>query len=292
MYLKDASYSYWQYTRKNSAENKPQSIDVMILGDSRAQAAINPLQFHQAEVFNYALGGATPVVGYYTLKHFLEKNRSPKKILLSYSVSVLSTSGERIVYRKRMLPYFYISFSEHRQVYRYMLNENSLFYDVRSFSYYIKQINPFVYMKNISLDKLRHNKATNNSVKDYVGQHRGHLLFGQNLSSAALNFEAKNKKPIEISKVNWIYLEKLVRLANENNTKIYWYSMPFIQASCDVIKSKNLQQGLTEKLKDYGVITLTTEQCLPNNYFGDANHVNKQGAFYVTKDVIEKLQLN
>ena len=86
LFYGDDELPYYTWTKRLSG----QSYEVAILGDSTANAAFLPNLLGE-NVVNIALGGSTPVEGYYAFQNYLRKNEKPKVCYISYSDELLSS---------------------------------------------------------------------------------------------------------------------------------------------------------------------------------------------------------
>ena len=79
--------SYSSSITNNIKEYIESEIDkeIIVIGDSRAMAGLAPKLIDPNSVYNLSIGGGTPISGYYTLKKMLEKQKTPKTIILSYA---------------------------------------------------------------------------------------------------------------------------------------------------------------------------------------------------------------
>ena len=77
----EAPHYLWNKIKTNTAGG--QTYDVLILGDSAANAAYMP-EALSGTTLNLALGGTTPVENYYTLQDWLAHNPAPKACYISF----------------------------------------------------------------------------------------------------------------------------------------------------------------------------------------------------------------
>ena len=79
----DQEYPNYVWNREFCTDKHDKTYDVVILGDSTANAAYMP-EILSGSTINISLGGATPVENYYILKEWLENNNPPKTVYLSF----------------------------------------------------------------------------------------------------------------------------------------------------------------------------------------------------------------
>jgi hypothetical protein len=106
----DREYAIWQ-AKKELSLTEDVVQDVVIIGDSRAVAGINP-QWSQYKVKNLALGGGTPIEGFLTFERYLQHNPAPKNLIISFTPTHL-LSG---LFFSRTLAFRYIEINKAYQV--------------------------------------------------------------------------------------------------------------------------------------------------------------------------------
>lgn len=84
MAFADEEAPYYIWNKKICTEKQNNDYDVVILGDSCANAAYIP-ELMSDKTINLSLGGTTPMENYYTMKEYLENNRAPKAVYISFS---------------------------------------------------------------------------------------------------------------------------------------------------------------------------------------------------------------
>lgn len=77
----DSVGAYWNKTFTKSSHEK--QYDVVIIGDSMAATSFMPELLSDSTI-NLSLSGSSPVEGYYTLKEYLDNNKAPKDVFISY----------------------------------------------------------------------------------------------------------------------------------------------------------------------------------------------------------------
>ena len=79
----DQEVPYYLWNREITNTKQDKKYDVLILGDSVANAAYIP-EVLSDHVINLALGGTTPVENYYTMQDWLKYNPAPKVCYISF----------------------------------------------------------------------------------------------------------------------------------------------------------------------------------------------------------------
>ena len=83
MWYMDGEYAMYKqqkdYITGNGEYNR-----VLIMGDSRTKAGFIPDELSN-DCYNLALGGTTPIEGYYALKEYLEYHPAPEYVVMAYA---------------------------------------------------------------------------------------------------------------------------------------------------------------------------------------------------------------
>ena len=82
-YYMDDEYAMYHAQRDYLLENQDHN-DVIILGDSRTKAGLMP-ELLSDSTYNLALGGASPIEGYYSLREYLDNHPAPGTLILCYA---------------------------------------------------------------------------------------------------------------------------------------------------------------------------------------------------------------
>ena len=276
----------WMQVKNNMNQNHKHKIDIVYLGDSRAKAAFIVNKFEEnskLNVLNFSIGGATPIEGYYSLKNFLKHNQV-KNILISYAPFHLTKQD---VFWDRTVKFSFLKNEEYEEIHsnaelfkdRYILDKNYLDYKIKTGIYAIE------FFKGISSLRWRLNKKT---YAELI-KSKGHYYFGRNDGSSDLNDESKEKNFLPSLLIN-SYLQNIIKLAQENNMKIYWYTMPFNESSFRQT-SENYISRFEKYINDFAsdnFIVLNTLNYQNDKNFGDASHLFS-GAINTTIDIKNKL---
>ncbi|PCJ21214.1 MAG: hypothetical protein COB02_01110 [Candidatus Cloacimonadota bacterium] len=287
----------WMDVKKNSL--KSNNHNFLLIGDSRAKAGFKPNSFDTNNInsINLAIGGATPIEGFYTLKRYLDNNR-PKYLLLSYGPFHLERQD---TYWNRTVKFDYLGIFNNIKVTKYakelneykLLNRGNKFKQHHFYSYLNYRYNPFTYLpefKATLFNKKLNRKTQNKKVLAVLKESKGHYFFGRKKVCHGLNSESKSKRKFKISKLLELYLIKIIELAKIYNIEVYYYTMPFNQTSYK--KTSNLYKtsydiyfnNLSTK---YSIKILNKLYYLDDTNFGDVSHLY-HGADIVTNDIKDK----
>ena len=127
----------------------------------------------------------------------------------------------------------------------------------------------------------------------------GHSFYGRSDSCNQPGFEV-TRKGVDIDIYNTInpvclaYLDSIYALARSNNIKVIFVTTPINSATHQIVASTNFYVSFKEFIKSFKnrypqTIILSKFPFLPNNYFGDPNHVNKKGADFFSNYVHNEL---
>jgi hypothetical protein len=116
---------------------------------------------------------------------------------------------------------------------------------------------------------------TNEETYTEVVHSNGHSFYGKEPGATDLNQDIQIGTFVH-SRMLDFYLTKLIALAQSRHIDVFWYTMPFSEISC-----KNLPASFKKDFDGYvsnlesrtGIKVIDTISCLPNNLFGDSNHV-------------------
>ncbi len=275
-------YPMWMDVKENMNTSHDKYYDLLCIGDSRAKAAIIPNLLNNFNTLNLSIGGASPIEGYFTLKKYLENNKKPKYILFSYApyhLQHLSPFWERTVY------FDFITYNEYSNVRNTGIKMNYPLGDKSFISYKINPVNYLItYKKSLFVSDNIQN--VNDIISNELKLTSGHYFFGRELGSSNLTAET-----LELGfKANPLvekYLYKLLQLAVKNDIKIYWYTMPFNNASFNKLKNNfkvEYNEYINNLSKQYPLIVLNKIYSLDNSYFGDESHLFS-GSKVLTKKI-------
>ncbi len=289
----NVEYPTYKDTQLKTAQNH--NAQIIILGDSRAKAGFIPQDSTQ---LNLAIGGTTPISGYYTLKRYLTHNAPPKVLILSF--------GDRNyldnkTFWRRAIKFDYLDFGEFSEIMENahklgqckVINQNGkckkyyfFIYKMQLQNYTAEIYNALIYWR-----VWRSRFATNTQIMADLAQNGGHFFYGRAHESKGLNFEAE-LKGFALNPLHDLYLQKIADLAKAHNIALFHYQMPFNEASFNVLDSRFTHEynAFLDSLQDkYGIIALNHIWALPNSDFGDSSHLYK-GAHKTTADILAKIK--
>lgn len=280
MWYMDEEYAMYRqqkdYVIKNQDENR-----VLIIGDSRTKAGLIPDELSDS-CYNLALGGTTPIEGYYTLKEYLENHPAPECVVLAYApmhymdVDALWTRNIyfHVMNREDAAELFQAA-AECQD------NENILIENYR-LEYAMYQF----YMPNKYCTALKNaafigRHAANVEKYEQMTLERGHNFFGTANGSSDVNGEAKEDDFIP-SDVITIYMQKIFDLCNEQGIRVVVEQLPMNETSRSIL-TEDFKTHYREYMFELAEANPTAQifgdfYMYPNDYFGDADHLNQTGA--------------
>ncbi len=302
-FYQDREYGMWQAKKtliQQFKADKEGEQSLIIIGDSRAVAGINPLDSQQT-MLNLALGGGTPLEGFYTYQSLLQQNSDfDHKLVLSYA----PTHFHHGLWLTRTAKYHYFSDDIiNEAVSQSAALNDEVFMDMghhitlregadiaQSYAYYVPSLYIKTAVKGAILRRYRQvNEAFENTVHSL-----GYSPFGTADANNQKNEFSHLPQDYQIAPVADFYMRKLIELAATTGTTVYLSPMPFNPASCEAAKghpAMNIYQGyLTSLAQEFTHVSVLNEvDCLPENYFGDPSHLNAAGAKYMTATLEKRL---
>ena len=278
MYFFDGEYAMYKQ-QKDYIYNNTDYNKVIILGDSKAKAAYSPLLLSD-ETYNLSLGGTSFVEGYYSLKEYLDHNKAPETVFISFT-SIHFMDFDR--FWTRSVYFHRLSDADIKEIYNTALlygesdeiaenyNELRLQYKYYSFEKYGK---PF--LNALDGNRYEKNSETYRDLNDSKGQ----INFGDKEYCDALGPEREYSdfEPLDIMDH---YLRITIDMCIENDIDVIVDTLPMNEATYNFCEESYLQgySDYMNKLQsDYPQIIVNTDLCYyGNEYFGDATHFNSKG---------------
>lgn len=278
--------------KKENAENQEPSV--LIIGDSRAKAAFNPayLSDDPNKVYNLALGGTTPIEGYYTLKNYLGNHEKPEQVVLSYApmhMMDVDTLWTRCIYfhtfEKEDFEDLTITAKQFQKTEHILIDH----YDLEYLMYQL-------YLPNKYATALRKSGfigryQITSQKYDMMVESGGHTFYGTAEYSDGINGEAK-VSDFEPSDVIVWYIQRIVNLCNDEGIALIIEQAPVNETSYGIITPdfKEHYRVIMNRLaeKNTSAAIYTDFYCYPNNCFGDADHLNAYGVETFCKQMKEK----
>lgn len=280
----NTEYPMWLHVKETVLKQNDEKQDLIMIGDSRAKAGFIPNINKSVKSLNLAVGGGTPVEGYYILKKYIENNPAPNKIIISYGPFHLDGQD---CYWDRTVKFDFMEKNDYIEVENLALLIKD-FKTLGSGKTYTDYLSPIKFVSDLKNGIIGIRWSRNQSVLSEGYISKGHYYFGTAKFADGLNSETSQNNFIESPLIN-IYFKKLLDLARQNNIQIYYYTMPFNEASFKKGKEQ-YRNEYTNYLKDIAML-FDIKMCnqltyMSNDNFGDPSHLY-YGAKTTTKEIFE-----
>lgn len=277
------------YVNKKFLYNNHIDFDILLIGDSKLKSMFNPILIKDKKIYNFALSDSFPINGYYFLKLYLEKhpNFKNKEIILSFGIEHFSFFKPSSFERLLEINYFDFDFNFYFKEYSFIKYnfpsyfKHSIFYFFDPLNWIINIFPMFYTPRDIISFNI-----------NYIEQNLGHrFVMNPFLNNKKLNHEAFLKK-FKVLKINDYYLNKLIKLAKNNNIKIKFVFGPLNDTSEKFIRKNVLDdyyfyiKSFEKKYDNFSICN--NIEFLPFYFFDDFNHIGKKGLKYVTYDIYNK----
>lgn len=308
----DDDFAAWQYKKDvisgkclpfaSNENDGPSSVigtkpaNTVILGDSRAMAALNPLLFPKDTV-NLAVGGATSIEMYYTLSHYIENNGEPDNIVIMFApfhYSIIDNFWTRSVY------FDFFSVNDLLEIYNIAgaTNSETLLCqgytdDILSFKLHM----PNKYLPALMNSHLVGRYSANKESYNNLFNNQGHGEFGHANGSDELTYETSYSEMHSTNDAVLldIYTNKLLAFCEEKGINTTLAMPPFNEASFNALRP-SYSEDFSEYIrvlenKHPGIDVHGDFYYLDNQYFGDASHLNYEGAKVFTNSFLSDIYL-
>lgn len=264
---------------------------LLIMGDSRAKAALMPKKLSK-KCYNLALGGTSPIEGYYTLVDYLENHDKPETILISYApVHYMKVD----VFWKRSIYFHYLKHDQIMDVFKTaktmkntedVLTEQYLT-DYYAYAYYM----PNKYGGALKNAGFVFRKKANDANYEQVVKDKGHHFFGLAEESGGVDCEAKVSDFLRNDIITY-YLEKTLALCKEQGIQVIIEATPVNETSYSIFTESfkaHFREYMNELASAHPEAQIYTDFYIyPNTLFGDADHLNPRGSDEFARFIKEK----
>ena len=287
MFYESREYPMWLHVKEQMNSSTESKRKMILIGDSRAKAGYEP-NLAPFESLNLSVGGSTPLEGFYTLQTYLENNPAPVNLVLSYSPLHL-TKG--VYFWSRTVKYDFLN----RKQYASIVGDIQAFTDPEigeqdlrwKYDYLISMYVNSVFEGIKAKRWIMNEKTYSNVIKT-----NGHSYFGVLEGSDSLNGEVKEADDFVSSELLDYYLTKLITLAMSHDINVFWYTMPFNDASCEQVNPK-LVDNFNRYIKSVGEVNrisvMRDIHCMDNQFFGDGSHVYR-GSGKTTREILAAIE--
>jgi len=282
-----SSHAYKQLLAA-SAINLRKDTNILIAGDSHAEATVNPVLLPHS--VNIAKSAENYFFSYYKIRHFLEKNPQ-------ISVVVLGCSWHNFP-RNFQESYIFGAKLYSMESYFPLLDQfGKEIIKSRKSTYLVPWCRYTLGLPlQLYLDKLLHRKLLGLSLgrQDFMFFGGYRALSTTNIDPVNINkklqryYQGSSITDADTSPYMIEYLYKIVRLCSDRNIKLVLINSPVhnlyrqgvpVSATHDL---ERLQAHIKAKFNNVEYLNLSNYQ-LPDQYFYDGDHLNKSGADIITK---------
>lgn len=293
MYYMDEEYAMYKQQRNYclGIETEDKKRDLLILGDSRAKAGFVPASL-SGSAYNLALGGATPVEGYYSLREYLDHHNKPQTLIVAYApmhYMDVDTLWTRTVY------FHNISSKDFWEIIQ-TARECRQFDKILIDHYPLEYLMYCLYFPNKYATALknagfffRHQRTALKYQE--MEENLGHTLYGTQNGSGGVNGEA-HEMDFGCSDVIDRYLGRLLELCRDEGIEVILEQLPMNETSYGILKPEfkaHYKEYMLQVARRYPEVTVNAGfYCYENAYFGDADHLNAEGCEVFTAYIREK----
>ena len=270
----EAPYYLWNKIKTNTANE--QSYDVLILGDSVANAAYMP-EALSGTTLNLALGGTTPVENYYTLQDWLAHNPAPKACYISFQDSHLQRADcfwVRSMYSHRYNLGQNLEMLKNAMNYKdaSILTEHYIL-DFISYELFLPNKYIISFMNAGFNQRYQGNRSAQQADDLYGGRY-----IARGLNEYVPSGEIVNEK-FYVNPLFDSYYRKILELCRENRIQVYIVKLPLpANTSFTEEYEEDFRRYYEELQKGYPYIGVDWFPAYPNQYFSDGAHMNTRGA--------------
>ena len=279
----------FQYSRIDSANYKN-----IIIGDSRGNASVAPKMLGDSWI-NLSIPGTDFFEGFYTLKHYLQKNK-PDTLLLIYGLDYVEHGSQ--FFNLRTIPFRFLRPNELNDLdkvekkFGFAFHDSSVIGAKHLFTYQLSRKlryehfplsyrETFIDGLSTLLNKSSGIEKRSREIEARLREDLGHLNFGHadsdNTVSIGDRDRSFNPEPINLS-----FLDSIMATTEKENIVTWLIIPPMNKASYLQYKNSNLQttvdQFFNALIAKYPQMHLIREpEMLDNSFFGDPEHLNPQG---------------
>ena len=284
------------WASKEEIMDDPKANTLFVIGDSRALSAFLPEKISD-HCYNLALGGGTPIEGYFTLQRLIATGKV-KKIIVSYAPFHLESTD---TFFERTLKFKFLTIAGLSSLLQDSFSLDQKFWDENDLHFNgwwdktstvckaaLIYINfPFYYKPELSNLSPINRYEVNMAVYREITGRKGHFNFGSAEFSNGLSKEAERKQFL-LNKVCVKYLEMTFELAHAHGIEILYKTAPCNASSFDHLHREYVtgyQDFFKTLKKRYPYVTFD-DAIYPasDSLFGDPSHLNRRGCIKFSEE--------
>jgi len=261
---------------------------VLVLGDSRSEAAIIPRDLPLPSA-NVSLGGTSPVETYFFARRALECPKPPRLVIYAHSMPSYVRPSEMLWINAAR--YGYIGFRDLRQIADSATRSHDvLFVNLNTHDGLTAIVRDAVYSIGFpsifvaSLVEARGNGryASNVALEQKTASSMGHVIYKQPAEKRLVGADADVKAFVP-SPLETDYFDKTLAMFAAAHVKVMLLTIPSAESTMKAIPPALIaafDQFLLEQSARYSNIDARTSALLPwpDNLFVDGGHMNEAGA--------------
>lgn len=288
---------YVNWMAKTQLVNGCDLGDVVVLGNSLGEAAIDPLQM-SLKTSNLGVGAATPIEVHFWVDRMLRCPTLPKHIVITLGASDMGNVSRFTLENGARFGYIDFDFLEdiHRQSHRLMdtsfdaLRTNDGLTGTLRNAYYASGAPP-IYFSALMKARVNGRLDANSAALQELLQKRGHVNYSNRREAAAEAFT----KPFKVIPIQDYYLSAAIDRLTKAGSAVHFLATPRRQASNEeAAKAFDAQfsRYLDEKAKRHPGLNVAnaSPQIWPDEFFADSVHLNPKGAAVYSRFVDRCLQ--
>lgn len=290
---------------KGDLVDKPNSFNIIILGDCTGWSAIKPLEIEKElhkTAINLAVNGAqTYLMSYILLKRYLSNCRkTPELVILQLSANsmfyIWGMNPDALNYH--ILPWFRVDddfIHELSRPMQWVCFKNKLLQVLPSLR------NQFFLQKGFWLPRVWKSDRTEfDKYMSYYREQKG--FYNQDLDPNKKKIEkiediGENFKHFTISEFNMNYIKKILQVLSHHDIKVIVCLTPIRDDEMSIWTQYNLRERLNNKISELikpysNVIAFWDMQSIASDpkYFIDWSHLDSMGAIIYTNELVKKIK--
>lgn len=259
-----------------------------IVGDSRPMAGLLPNRVDDGAV-NLALGGASPIEVAYLVDDLLSCPVLPERVVISFATEhFLGTD----TYWARSLAFGFLDVRQAEEVRSVskQLGDDSIYATtwhgditgrLKNYAYAVKF--PSLYFGSVLAGGFLLREPSNEEILKRVTQARGHHFFGTAAGTSRISPEDVKIESFRPRPIFDFYFERAVARLGAKGVPVYYVGMPVNESTYRAMRPEVAAQisayleGYRLRHPNFHVIGEPVP-FLPDEYFGDVEHLNQRGA--------------
>lgn len=282
MAFADEEAPYYIWNKNICTQKQDSQYDVVILGDSCANAAYIP-ELMSDKTINLSLGGTTPMENYYTMKEFLSNNEAPRAVYISFADQHLY--GDECFFTRIMYNHRYsisdcyemlMTAKEYNDAYVY---KDNAIKDFIEYELYL----PNKYITSLSKAKFFTRYADNKKSYDGIETHQGRYI--KRCNDEWFDEEVVYEN-FTVSPLLDYYYKELIRLCITNDIKVHLVKLPLPNANIFSENYNNQWNEYYNNLKiEFPSITVDRWDTYNSWNFADGQHMNTHGSMKFSTEI-------